>query len=64
MVLFFDNSSTDLAYQMQARQAAGKFIDTNTGPNRLMAIVNFDGTLSVAQDFTSDADRLKKVVPD
>ena len=62
MVLFFDNSSTELADQINARQAAGKFIDTNAGPNRLMAIVNFGGSLSVAQNFTSDADRLKKVV--
>ncbi len=62
MVLFFDNSSTELADQIQARQAAGKFIDTNAGPNRLMAVVNFGGSLSVAQNFTSDADRLKKVV--
>ena len=27
-----------------------------------MAIVNFGGALSIAQNFTSDADRLKKVV--
>ncbi len=62
MVLFFDNSSTELADQMYARQAAAKFIDSNAGPNRLMAIVNFGGALSIAQNFTSDADRLKKVV--
>ncbi len=62
MVLFFDNSSTELADQINARQAAGKFIDSNAGPNRLIAIVNFGGSLSIAQNFTSDADRLKKVV--
>ena len=62
MVLFFDNSSTELADQINARQAAVNFIDSNAGPNRLMAIVNFGGALSIAQNFTSDADRLKKVV--
>ena len=62
MVLFFDNSSTEFGDQIQARQAAEKLIDTNAGPNRLMAIVNFGGSLSIAQNFTSDADRLKKVV--
>ena len=62
MVLFFDNSSMETSDQVQARIAAAKFIDTNAGPNRLMAIVNFGGALSIAQNFTSDADRLKKVV--
>ena len=62
LVLFFDNSSMETADQVQARIAAAKFIDTNAGPNRLMAIVNFGGSLSIAQNFTADAERLKKVV--
>ncbi len=62
IVLFFDNSTMDLGHQMQARQAALKFIDANAGPDRLMAIVNFGGSLQIAQNFTSDADRLRKVV--
>src|SRR5579862_7652472 len=37
IVLFFDNSTMDFAGQAQARLAAGKFIDANAGPNRLMA---------------------------
>jgi VWFA-related protein len=61
MVLFFDNSSMDPAEQKQARDAAVKFIDANAGPDRLMAIVNFSGSLHVAQTFTSDAERLKKI---
>jgi VWFA-related protein len=62
IVLFFDNSTMDVGHQMQARQAALKFIDANAGPDRLMAIVNFGGSLQIAQNFTSDADRLRKVV--
>jgi VWFA-related protein len=62
LVLFFDNSTMETADQMRARQAAAKFIDTNTGPNRLIAIVNFTGSVRIAQNFTADAERLKKVV--
>ena len=62
LVLFFDNSTMDMADQARARQAAAKFIDANAGPNRLMAIVDFGGTVHVSQNFTADADRLKKVV--
>src|SRR5271169_7105621 len=62
MVLFFDNSSMDLGDQPRARAAAGKFIDAYAGPDRVMAIVNFGGTLQFAQNFTMDATRLKAAV--
>ena len=62
IVLFFDNSTMDFGAQAQARQAAAKFIDANAGPNRMMAIVNFGGALQIAQNFTDDVDRLKRVV--
>ena len=62
LVLFFDNSTMGFGEQAQAREAAAKFIDANTGPNRLTAIVNFGGSLQIAQNFTADSDRLKKVV--
>lgn len=62
MVLFFDNSTMDFGDQAKAREAAAKFIDANAAPNRLIAIAEFGGTLRIAQNFTSDADRLKKVV--
>ena len=63
MLLLADNST--IAYcadQTRAREAAGKFIDKNAGPNHFMAVVNFTGALRVAQNFTSDADRLREVV--
>src|SRR6516164_3754247 len=56
LVLFFDNSTMDTGDQMRARQAAGKFIDANVGPDRLMAIINFGGTVHIAQNFTADAE--------
>jgi VWFA-related protein len=62
LVLFFDNSTMDLSDQARAREAAEKFIDKNAGPNRLMAIVNFSGSMEMAQNFTDDADRLRQVV--
>ena len=61
LVLFFDNSTMDLADQGRARIAAGQFIDANAGANQYMAIANFGGTLQIAQNFTQDAERLKKV---
>ncbi len=62
LVLFFDLSSMNTGDQMQARQAAAKFIDANAGPNRLMAVANFGGGLQIAQNFTDDIERLKQVV--
>ena len=62
IVLFFDNSTMDPGAQAQARNAAAKFIDSNSGPNRLMAVVNFGGSLQIGQNFSSDAERLKNAV--
>src|SRR5579871_1772540 len=62
LVLFFDAASMNPGDQIQARQAAGKFVDANAGPNRLMAVVNFTGGLQIAQNFTSNVDRLKGAV--
>ncbi|HUO30957.1 MAG TPA: VWA domain-containing protein [Bryobacteraceae bacterium] len=62
LVLLFDNATMSVSDQVRARQAAAQFIDANAGPNRLMAILNYAGGINVAQNFTADADRLKKVV--
>jgi VWFA-related protein len=62
LVLFFDDIGMSVADQGQALQAAASFVDANTGPNRLMALVTFDGGFRVAQTFTGNADRLKEVM--
>jgi VWFA-related protein len=62
MVLFFDNSTMNTGDQVQARAAASKFIDANAGPDRLIAIADFGGSVHISQNFTADADRLKQVV--
>jgi VWFA-related protein len=62
LVLFFDNSTMEMADQTRARQDAAKFIEKNAGPNRMIAIVDFGGRLRIAQNFTDDTERLKKAV--
>lgn len=62
MILFFDNSSMALPDQIQARAAAAKFIDKGAGPDRLMAVVDFGGTLLIKQNFTANADLLTAAV--
>jgi VWFA-related protein len=62
IVLFFDNSTIGFGDQVRARQAALSFLDKNTGPNRMIAVVNFGGSLQIAQNFTDDGERLKQVV--
>lgn len=62
LILFFDNSTMGFGEQAQARAAALRFLDKNTAPNRLIAIVNFGGSIQIAQNFTTDTERLKQVV--
>jgi VWFA-related protein len=62
LVLFFDNASVGMGDQMQARAAAQKFVDNNTGPNKFIAVVNFSGTLRITQNFTNDPDQLRAVI--
>ena len=62
MILFFDNSSMAAPDQIQARAAATKFIAEGAGPDRLMAVVDFGGSLLVKQNFTTNADLLTAAV--
>jgi len=62
IILFFDNSTMAADEQSRARIAAGQFIDKNMSRNMYMAVVNFGGTLQIAQNFTGDAERLKRAV--
>ncbi len=60
LVLAFDYAGMDAGDQIRARQTAASFIDANAGPNRRMAVANFDGGLRIAQSFTDNAGRLKE----
>ena len=62
LVLFFDDDSMKPADQARARAAAGKFLDTNAGPGRFFAVIDYAGTMRVTQNFTDDTARLKQVV--
>src|ERR1700720_4829239 len=62
LILFFDNSTMAMPDQIQARDAAKKFIEANAGPDRLMAVVDFGGTLRIVQNFTANADLLRGAV--
>jgi VWFA-related protein len=61
LVLFFDNSTVGAA-QTFVRQAATKFVDANAGPDRLIAVAEFNGALVVTQNFTDDVERLKQAI--
>ncbi len=62
IVLFFDDSTMDANLQAYARQQAVKFVESTASPNRLMAVVDYGGTLQIAQNFTSDGELLKRAV--
>ena len=62
MILFFDNSSMEMPDQIQARAAATKFIESNSGADRLMAVVNFGGSLVIRQNFTANPALLEAAV--
>ncbi len=62
LILFFDNAGIEAGDQVQLQQAVSSFIDASAGPNRRMAVVTYNGTLRVAQQFTDNAGRLKDAV--
>jgi VWFA-related protein len=62
LILFFDNSSMQAPDRIQARNAAMKFVEANANPERLMAVVDFGGALSIRQNFTADANLLRAAV--
>jgi VWFA-related protein len=59
MVLFFDETSMEARDQIPVRQAAAGFIDAEAGPNHMLAIVTFNGSMRIVQNFTDNAGRLK-----
>ena len=62
LILFFDNSTMALEDQIHARDAATRFIQANAGRNLAMAVAKFGGMLQIAQNFTTDGERLKRAV--
>ena len=54
LVFFFDVTSMSVPDQTLARQAAARFAAANFGPNKMMAVANYGGSLQMAQNFTPD----------
>src|SRR5260370_851819 len=52
LILFFDNSTMPAPDQIQARRAATKCMASNAGPDRLMAAVDFGGSLRLVLSVT------------
>jgi len=62
VVLLFDNATLDPASSNRAREAAVRFVDANAGPGHWMAVADFGPDLRTSQNFTSDTERLKRVI--
>jgi VWFA-related protein len=62
LILFFDNSTMQAPDQIQARNAANKFIAANANADHLMAVVDFGGALRIVQNFTANAELLRAAV--
>ena len=62
MLLFFDDSTMDVKLQGRAREEAVKFVESTASADRQMAVVDFGGSLHVAQNFTADGELLKHAV--
>lgn len=63
MLVLFDNTSADNEHQTQIKAALAEF----AGDRReqvWLGVAVYNGGLSIAQDFTTDADRVRKAVED
>lgn len=59
-VLFFDNSTMAPADQANARKSAIQFVEKNASPNNLIALGDFGGVFNLSQNFTANANTLKR----
>lgn len=62
IILFFDLSSLDSEYLIRSVDAARDFLNTQTGPQDLLAIATYSSTLSLVQDFTNDRNLLLNIL--
>ncbi len=62
MVLFFDDTNMNQDIERSARASAAKFAEGTVSPHRLVAVVNFGGTLQVTQDFTANPSLVESAV--
>jgi VWFA-related protein len=68
LAFLFDGSgvaaSSRVAAEGNARQEVAKFAGACASPNRYMAVMNFNGDLSITQNFTALAERVQRAAGD
>ena len=64
MILLFDTTSMSVADEAYMKQTAAAFIDADANSGRFMAVLMFDGSLHVVQNFTEGGARLKQSIRD
>jgi VWFA-related protein len=62
IALFLDASTISAADQAAVRQEASRFVSGFASPDRYMAVVDFNGSLQIPQNFTTDVNRLKSAL--
>jgi len=62
LVPFFDQAGMPVADQLRAQQSALKYLNAEITKSDLVAVMTYDTSLSVKQDFTDDRDRLIQVI--
>jgi len=62
LVLFFDQAGMPVADQLRAQQSALKYLNAEITKSDLVAVMTYDTSLSVKQDFTDDRDRLIQAI--
>lgn len=62
IAMLFDTSTAGQTSQAAMRQEATHFIDGFASPDRYMAVINYANGLQISQNFTADAERLKKAL--
>ena len=62
IAMLFDTSTAGQASQAAMRKEATHFIDGFASPDRYMAVINYGNGLQITQNFTADADHLKKAL--
>jgi VWFA-related protein len=62
IVIFIDDPTMSADMQLYARQEAVKFVESTSLPDRLFAVIDYDITMTLTQDFTADKALLSKAI--
>ncbi len=62
IAMLFDTSTAGQTSQIAMRQEATRFVENFASPDRYMAVINYANGLQITQNFTADAEHLKKAL--